>query len=276
MRIPSVPALLVVLSASGFAAQPAPPAQTPRWVAEQIEARDTGGDSRMDLTMRLFDRQGRVRERVLVLAALRGIPRPTAAGAGSTGDRVLIRFLAPGDIKGTGFLVWEHDTRDDERFLYLPALGRVRRIAGAEKQESFVGSDLSYEDIGGRELDDYTYAFVQRSASWVAPDGRAYPVWQLESRAVDKQAAYPRSVSLVRQDNFVVVSAEVFNRRDEREKKYDVRRLEQVGGIWTAMDVVMVNELQRTRTELLVNQVRYNTGLSEADFTRRVLEQGTR
>jgi hypothetical protein len=139
-----------------------------------------------------------------------------------------------------------------------------------------VGSDLSYEDIGGRDLDDYTYGFVQRDGSWTAPDGRSHPVWRLESRAIDKQSAYPRTISTVRKDHFIVVSAEVFNARDEREKKYDVRRLEQINGIWTAMDVLMVNELQRTRTELTVTAARYNIGLSEADFTRRTLEQGAR
>lgn len=253
-----------------------PAAETPRWVAEQIENRDTGRDSRMEMTMRLFDRQGRMRERALLIAALKGAPQRTPASADAITDRVLIRFLAPNDIKGTGFLVWEHANAEDERFLYLPALGRVRRIAGAEKQESFVGSDLSYEDLGGRDLEDYTYAFAEPDASWTAPDGRTHPVWQLESRAVAKNSAYPRTVSSVRKDNFVVVAAEIFNRRNERERKYDVRRLEQISGVWTAMDVVMVNELQRTRTELVVTQARYNTGLSDADFSRRVLEQGVR
>jgi hypothetical protein len=271
MRNLLVAACAVSLAGAALAAQKpdASVGESARSVAERVDRRDTGRDSRLQMTMRLFDRQGRVRERSLVLTALRGDERAAA------GDRVLIRFLAPNDIKGTGFLVWEHDKEDDERFLYLPALGRVRRIAGAEKQESFVGSDLSYEDIGGREVDDYTYAFVQRDAWWVAPDGQKHAAWQLESRARDKTASYPRTVSLVRKDNYVVVSAEVFNRRDEREKKYDVRRLEQVSGIWTAMDVVMVNELQRTRTEMIVADARYNVGLKEADFTRRVLEQGT-
>ena len=82
--------------------------------------------------MRLFDRQGRMRERTMTLVTLRG--------TGARGDRVLTRFTYPNDIRGTSFLVWEHPAADDERFLYLPALGRVRRIAGAEKQESFVGS----------------------------------------------------------------------------------------------------------------------------------------
>jgi len=257
-----------LLFAVANAQTPTSDAETPEWVARQIDQRDTGRDSRLDMTMRLFDRQGRARARTLIVTTLRD--------TGSRGDRVLVRFTGPADIKGTGLLVWEHPSAEDERFLYLPALGRVRRIAGAEKQESFVGSDLSYEDIGGREVDEYTYAFVQRDASWTGPDNRGYPAWQLESKARDPQAAYPRAVSLVRKDNFIVVAADIFNRRNEREKRYDVRRLEPVEGIWTAMDVVMANEMQHTRTELVVTAARYNIGLSESDFTRRVLEQGSR
>ena len=135
---------------------------SPDGVARQIESRDTGRDSRAEVRMRLFDRHGRVRERAMTLLALRG--------AGGQGDRTLVRFTYPNDIRNTAFLVWEHPDADDERFLYLPALGRVRRIAGEEKQESFVGSDLSYEDIGGRKVSDYTYVFADRNAMWVAPD----------------------------------------------------------------------------------------------------------
>jgi hypothetical protein len=254
-----------ILMASLSAQKPAAIVETPEWVARQIDERDTGRDARIAMTMRLYDRRGRVRERSLVLTSMRA--------TGKIGDRILVRFLSPGDIKGTGLLVWEHPKAEHERFLYLPALGRVRRIAGSEKQESFVGSDLSYEDIGGREVDEYTYAFAQRDASWHSPDGRAYPAWQLEARAKDRQSAYPRTVSLVRKDNFVVVSADVFNRRNDREKRYEVRRLERVDGIWTAMDLVMTNELQKTRTELAVTSVKFNVGLTEADFSRRALEQ---
>ena len=261
-------AVVICLISAVLSQTPAPGSETPEFVARQIELRDTGRDSRMQMTMRIFDRQGRPRERSLIITSL--------GGANKRGDRILLRFVSPNDIKGTALLVWEHPDAEDERFLYLPALGRVRRIAGAEKQESFVGSDLSYEDIGGREIDDYDYAFVQRDASWTAPDGRSYPAWQLESKARDKQSAYPRAVSLVRKDNYVVVSADVFNRRNEREKRYDIRRLERLDGIWTAMDVLMVNELQKTRTELVVTRAEYNVGLTENDFTRRALEQGSK
>ncbi len=120
--------------------------------------------------MRLFDRQGRVRERAMTLLALRG-----GSGRGRQDARPLpVRRTTS---RTPRLLVWEHPDADDERFLYLPALGRVRRIAGQEKQESFVGSDLSYEDIGGRDIADYTYTFADENATWTAPDGSRHPAW---------------------------------------------------------------------------------------------------
>ena len=243
-------------------------AQTADWVARQIDARDTGRDSRAELRMRLFDRQGRLRERAMTMLALHGM--------GGKGDKTLVRFTYPNDIKNTGFLVWEHPGADDERFLYLPALGRVRRIAGEEKQESFVGSDLSYEDIGGRDVADYTYAFIDPNATWIAPDGANHPAWALESRAKDTNADYPRSVSLVRKDSFVIVHADIFNARSERVKVVDVKKLERVDGIWTVLSLVVANERDKTRTELETTAIRYNVGLSDTDFSRRQLEQGTK
>jgi hypothetical protein len=240
-------------------------ANTPDWVARQIEARDTGRDSRAEMRMRLYDRHGRVRERSMTLLARRG--------TGGDGDKTLVRFTYPNDIKNTAFLVWEHAAGDDERFLYLPALGRVRRIAGEEKQESFVGSDLSYEDIGGRDIADYTYAFTDANASWTAPDGSKHPAWGLEARAKDSYADYPRSVSLVRKDNFIVMHADVFNPRGERVKVFEVKKLDRIDGIWTTLSLEVANERDRTRTELETTSVRYNVGLSDSDFSRRRLEQ---
>ncbi len=128
-------------------------------------------------------------------------------------------------------------TAEDERFLYLPSLGRVRRIAGSEAQESFVGSDFSYEDIGGRELEDFTYALLDENSAWTAPDGASRPAYRLESKRKDRSAEFPRVVSLVLKDSFVVVQADVYNRRDEKQKVYSVKRLQQVQGIWTVMRV---------------------------------------
>lgn len=249
------------------------PAGTPQaraeWVARQVQDRDTGNDGRSTMRMRLFDRQGRVRERVLSTLSLKGGP-----GRPVPGDRSLTRFTYPNDINGTGFLVWENPDAEDERFLYLPSLGRVRRIAGNETQDSFVGSDFTYEDIGGREFNDYTYGLLDETSTWTASDGTSHPVYRLESRAKATGARFPRVVSLVRKDNFVVVHGEIHNRRDELQKTYAVKKLDRVNGIWTVMEMVMSDTTARTRTELVVEKIEYNVGLKEADFSRRELERG--
>ena len=238
------------------------------WLAHQIENRETGKDARMSLRMRLFDRQERARERALTMISMRG-----GTGRPIPGDRTLIRFDHPADIKGTAFLVWESPSADDERFLYLPSLGRVRRIAGSETQESFVGSDFTYEDIGGRELEEYTYAMLSEDAVWKAPDGSTHPAYRLESRRKSTSARFPRVVSLVRKDSFVVVHAEIFDRRDELQKTFDVLRLEKIDGYWTALEMRMIDARERTRTDLVIEKVDYDVGLKPDDFSRRELER---
>ena len=272
MHRPTAAILTLVLL--GLSVTPRAQSPTAESVARQVQDRDTGRDSRGQMRMRLFDRQGRMRERALTLLALRG-----GKGAGTPdGDRLLLHFTYPNDIRGTGFLVWEHPSADDERFLFLPSLGRVRRIAGAETQESFVGSDFTYEDIGGREFDEYTYAFAGSdgtSASWTPPGGgppRA--AWRLESTRKDASAEFPRVVSLVLKDSYVVVAAEIYNRRNEKQKVYTVRRVDQIQGIWTVMESEMTNALEKTRTELVLERTAYNVGLKESDFSRRELERG--
>ena len=153
------------------AAQSVPTGETAESVARKAENRDVGRDGRFELKMRLFDRQQRVRERDLTILTMRPRPAGAAPGTAGSGDRVLIRFTYPNDIRDTAFLVWEHPGGEDERFLYLPALGRVRRIAGAETQDSFVGSDFTYEDISGREFDEIiVFTLPPRLSRWLHHD----------------------------------------------------------------------------------------------------------
>jgi hypothetical protein len=265
-----VTACLAVLALVPPPAQP----QTAEQIARRVQDRETGRDSRADLRMKLFDRRGRARERALSMLTLRGRQAPGAPKTAADGDRLLIRFTYPNDIRGTGFLVWKHPTAEDERFLFLPSLGRVRRIAGSEAQESFVGSDFSYEDISGRELDEFTYALPDENAEWQAPDGTRHPAYRLESTRRDRAAEFPRVVSLVLKDSYLVVEADVYNRRNEKQKAYTVRRLQTVQGIATVFESAMTNDLDKTRTELVVEKIDYNIGLKEDAFTRRALEGG--
>jgi 1,2-phenylacetyl-CoA epoxidase PaaB subunit len=108
---------------------------------------------------------------------------------------------------------------------------------------------------------------------WTSPGGGpARQAWRLESRRKDASAEFPRVVSIVLKDAAVVVGADVYNRRNEKQKVYTVRRQERIDGIWTVMESEMTNALEKTRTELVVESMDYNVGLKESDFSRRELE----
>ncbi len=123
--------LWMAVASSSVGVSAVPPSLTAEQIARRVQDRDTGRDSRAEMRMKLFDRHDRARERALSIVTLRGRDNPGAARTAPDGDRLLIRFTYPNDIRGTGFLVWEHPKTEDERFLFLPSLGRVRRIAGS-------------------------------------------------------------------------------------------------------------------------------------------------
>ena len=156
-----------------------------------------------------------------------------------------------------------------------PSLGRVRRIAGAEAQESFVGSDLTYEDIGGREFEAYDYRLLDDD---VHLEGRRRrrrtPPIASNRDARTPARQFPRVESLVRKDNFVVVGARIFNRRDEAPE--DVRRQSRrtrSRAYWTVMAMTMADaQAARTRTELVIEDV----PLRHRPWRRRLLATRTR
>lgn len=261
-------ALIVVVSGALVAAvarsEQAPPS-TGRSIAERVRDRDQGKDARFDVRMRLFDRQGALRERTFTLSMLRKPARE---------DRTLIRFTKPADIQGTGLLIWKHDKAESERFLFLPALGRVRRVAGGESQESFVGSDFSYEDIGGQDLDAYTYEVLDADGSAAGPGGAPYRYYKLQAKARDTRAPFPTTISFVAKETFIVMHSEFFDRAGQRRKTLDVRKLAKIQDIWTVIELTMASERDRTRTELIIDSAKYNIGLTDDDVSRRELERG--
>lgn len=236
-----------------------------RWVAEQIRDRDQGRDARFDMRMRLVDSRGGVRERRFTLMLMRG-----AAGE----DRALVRFTEPADIRSTALLIWKHASAETERFLFLPAMGRIRRIAGGEAQESFVGSDFSYEDISGQDIEAYAYELLDADATTNDPAGATYQSYKLQARARDTGAPFPVTISYVDKESFVVRRMERLDRAGQRRKTYDVQKLEKVRGFWTVLAATMATDRDRTRTELVIDSSEYNVGLTEDDFSRRALERG--
>ena len=156
-------------------------------LARQIEDRDTGKDARMSLRMRLYDRQDRARERVLTLLSMRG-----GAGRPVPGYRTLIRFAYPNDIKGAACWSGNHPSATPSDSCISPRLGGSAALPVSEAQESFVGSDFTNEDIGGREFKTTNTMLVAEAAkTGTHPMARASSL-PLESRRRGANARFPR------------------------------------------------------------------------------------
>ncbi len=257
--------ILIILPSYVFGQTP-----TALEIMEMVDDRDDGDRAISDMKMLLIDRNGSRRNRSL-----------RTFGIDQGDDRYSIMFfLSPGDIRGTGFMSYDYDKegKDDDQWLFLPALKKVKRIASSDKSGSFMGSDFSYADLTKRCLEDYTYAFYKKKPE-VAVYGKK--CWVIESlpkapSVIDK-TGYVKSILFVRQDNHVIVRA-IHYLEDNSIKYYDIKRLARVDGIWTALEIHMTRKKGKKtvhQTILTQENVAYNRESVNASlFTTRYLEKG--
>jgi len=188
-----------------------------------------------------------------------------------------IFFLSPSDVKNTAFLTYDYDdgAKDDDQWLYLPALKKSKRIASSDKSASFMGSDFTYSDMTSRTIEDYTYKLVKESKVGV------HKVWVIESKPKKQitidETGYTKSYMFVRQDNFVVIRALHFMTDGGKKKYMDVKKLEKIDGIWVATEIEMKTKKgkQTLHTTILkFNDVKFNQNLNDNFFTVRQIEKG--
>jgi len=238
-----------------------------REIMEWVDTRDDGDQAVQDLKMVLIDKNGSKRNRTI---------RSYRMDVGED-TRSIMFFLDPPDVKDTGFLTYDYDEyeKDDEQWLYLPALKKTKRIASGDKSGSFMGSDFSYSDMTERKLDAYDYKLLQ------ADEVGGHAVWVVEAipnneKEID-ETGYTKQVVFVRQDNHVVVRAKTWLKKGGRNKYLDVKKLEEIDGIWTPTETHMTTKKGNAtlhKTILLTDNVRYNQDMGDDQFSVRQLEKG--
>jgi len=225
-------------------------------------------DSRAQTLFRLTNAEGKTREQ---LAST--ITRQT--GAGGAGTARLARFASPSDVKGTAVLTVEQSARDDDIWLFLPALGKVRRLQADNKRDAYMGTDLSYGDVIGYAPQEWSH----RIAGSATVDG--VPCWIVESLprtpSVAATSGYSRRVNWIRSDNAVMVRADLFDARGTVVKRIQQRaitRVSQTPARWQAMQISAENLRTGHRTDVVLSAYQANTGLGADQFTPRALERG--
>ena len=263
----SYPAWAAVIFSLVFFLCQAEGATDPRWVMEQVDARDDGDNMVADTQMILIDQNDYERIRSIKMFS---------KDKGKDTLRLQF-FLAPADVKGTGFLTYDYygGETDDDQWLYLPDLRKTKRIASSDKSSSFMGSDFSYADMTRRVLDEWSYSFLKEDTV----DGVA--VWLIEalpvSKEVEERYGYEKSIVYVRQDNFMVIRAIHVLNSGGKVKYMEVKKIDMIDGVWVAVETWMKttrNKRTLHRTILKMDNVSFNQDLEEAFFSVRQLETG--
>ncbi len=217
-----------------------------------------GEDMRARVTMRLVSRDGKERIRELTLA------RRDLQDGGE--QRYFIYFHRPPDVRDMTFLVWKYPGRDDDRWLYVPALKLVRRIAASDKRSSFAGSDFSYEDVSGREPEEDTHKLLKEEK---VGERAAYVV---ESVPKDPASVdFGRKVSWIDRATWLPLKEEYYDRRGELSRLFTAEEVKEVQGFWTVTRRVMKNVQTGHWSESVMAEVRYNQKLLPELFTERAL-----
>jgi outer membrane lipoprotein-sorting protein len=264
-----LPALLLGLGVGGGGAARAESSEllSGGEVMQRVNARDDGAALRQTVTMELIDKRGAVRTRVM-----RAFRKYYGADR-----RTVLFFESPANVKGTGFLTFDyHDPQaDDDQWLYLPALHKVRRVSSSDRGGYFLGTDFTYEDMkNGTKVGiaDYHWETVGLE------DVHGHPCYAVRgtpvSREVAKELGYGRLMVYVDAGIWIPRKLETWDVKDNPLKVVESTEIREVGGIWTAHRVEATNHKTGHRSVFTVSEVDYATNLEDAMFSESRLRQG--
>lgn len=239
--------------------------------AEQIIERSLfafyyqGDDMKARVAMELIAKGGGTRTRIMTM-----LRRDVSEG----GDqKYFMYFHEPGDVRRMTFMIWKYVDKEDDRWIFVPAVDLVRRISADDKYSSFVGSDFSYEDISGRALADDTYILLRTEEL----DGN--PVYVVQSIPRDS-APYTKRVSWIDVETFLPLREEYYDAQDEMYRIFTADTIESLtAGEMTYATVTvrtMVNVKTGHRTVVTFESIEYDIGLDDGDFSERYMRQPPR
>lgn len=237
-----------------------------RQVAVNLDEREDGDDAIQDLEMILINKRGQKRVRKVI----------NYRKDYGKDDKSVMFFLEPADVKNTGFLSWNYDdeSKDDDQWLYLPALKKVRRISSSKKADYFMGTDFTYNDMGDRDINDYNYKHLEPE---VINGIECYHLERLpKDKDVMKETGYGRAEIWIRPDNWVMMKAVFYDTKLKLLKELTTSDIEEIDGIWTTKTWKMDNIQKKHQTIFNFSNIRYNTGLDDDIFSQRRLTKGVK
>lgn len=252
-------ALLALLAAPAFAQAADSPEAKGLAIATEADRRNDGfGDTSATMQMILRNRHGEESKREI---------RSKVLETKNDGDKSMIVFDQPKDVAGTALLTFTHKAADDDRWLYLPAVKRVKRIASSNKSGPFMGSEFAYEDLGSQEPEKYTYKWLRDEAL----DGK--DCFVSERYPKDRDSGYTRMVVWMDKAEYRPLKLEYYDRKQSLLKTLTLGDYQQyLGKYWRPGKLDMVNHQTGKSTTLLFRDYKFRSGLKERDFDQNALQ----
>lgn len=230
-----------------------------RIVQEGEKSGDGWVDSSSTMKMILINKNGDETVREMHSASTEG---------GNDDGKMLMVFDSPRDQKGTALLTHSHPDKDNEQWLYLPALKKVKKIASKAKSGPFLGSEFSFEDFGGAKIENYNYKWLRDEEF----EGRK--VWVMEAYPKDQYSGYTKIVSWVDQEDHRQYKAEFWDRKNSHLKTLTIKGYQKFNDkFWRPAELVMENHQTNKSTKMLMGDFKFNTGLKDSDFTTNSLQR---
>lgn len=215
-------------------------------------------DSTSVMQMKLINARGQEKIREMQMKVLEG----------EDADKSLMEFTKPADVKGTKFLNYEHVNKDDDQWLYLPALKRVKRISSKNKSGAFMGSEFSYEDLSAFNVKKYVYEGEVQEGILDSKD-----VYIVHAKPLSKYSGYTKLISYVDKKSFLIQKIEYFDRKNKLLKTATFSDYKKFADVNRIGKISMQNFQNDKTTILIWSEEKINTGLSDKDFHKRYLKR---
>ena len=235
--------------------------QTGRDIMLKVDERPDGDSRKSVMKMELVNKRGSKRVRTML----------SYSKDYGKDKKSIMFFQQPADVKGTGFLTWDYndESKSDDRWLYLPAMKKTRRISGTSaKKEYFMGSDFTYDDMGNRDIDADNHKLLREEIL----NGK--PCWVIESTANVDDGMYSKKVGWIRKDNYMAVKVEYFDMQGSILKVLEVNEIKKIDGFWAATEMIMTNHQRSHKTIIRLESMAYNIAIADNVFTVNSLEKG--
>ncbi len=233
-----------------------------------------GKDGRAEVSMTIVDKQGRKRHRKFII--IRRDDRPSAEDIKKNPilkknpelyckeQQFYVYFLRPADVAKMVFMVHKHIDRDDDRWLYLPALDLVKRIAATDKRTSFVGSHFFYEDVSGRNINADKHELLEVTKKF-------YKLKHVPKEPDTVEFSY--YITWIHRKTFLPIQVEYYDKAGKKYRIYNALKVDKIQGYPTVTRAMMTDYYMGGHTLLEYSKVKYNIGLPKKIFTERYLRK---